>query len=765
MRRVYADEDSLNSRFSQPLEIWRESGTIEVMKQILSVVAAALAAVSLIAVFFTFLQANQQQLDLTARLQSRGQLLGDSLSESITPAFRAYSTTTVQNIVDRFADRERIEGLGVIDTSGKPVAVSSNFPADVARLPLVARAMDSSEAADAFVQIGGKNLYVFAEPIAVDEHVIGALVVVQNSQYINDALWKIWRDNLLRLVLQILFLVAAISVLIRYVFYGAIQRIVESMRSIRSGERHETGKPPLGFLQPLTNEITKMSTSLRQARTAASEEARMRLQKIDSPWTAERLREFMKAYFKDRQIYVVSNAEPYVHTKGRNGIEVSIPAGGVITAIEPVMEACGGTWIAAGSGNADKETADEDGKLRVPPEEPKYTLKRLWITPKERVGYYDGLSNQALWPLCHLAHVRPQFRKEDWTEYRKVNGAFAKSLLEEIRHIERPIVLVQDYHLALVPALIKKSRPDAHVAIFWHIPWPSAAQFAICPWRKEILEGMLGADLVGFHTQQYCNNFMDTVAAEIESRIDYERFAVVRGGHESRVEPFPISIAFPGSAEPDGEPDKKMLERLGIRSEFLALGVDRLDYIKGIPERLKGIEFLLDTHPEYREKFTFLQIASPTRTGVEKYQEYAQHVLAEADRINTKYATRDWKPIAVEHKSYSHKDLRTLYQLANVCLVTSLHDGMNLVAKEYVAARTQEDGVLILSHFTGASRDLAQALMINPYSAEETAESIHQALTMPESEQHRRMRAMRNAVRDYNVYRWSAELIKALANL
>lgn len=737
---------------------------MEAMRQILAIIAAVVAAVSLIAVVFTLLQANQQQLDLTSRIQSRGQLLGDSLAESIAPAFRTQSTSSVQRIVDKFENEERIEGLGVFDTTGKPVALSKDFPAGVTQLPLIATAMDSNAPANLFTEIGGQSLYVFAEPLTDDEHVIGALVVVQNSQYINDAVWTVWRDNLLRLFLQLFFMVAAITVLIRYVFYGAIQHVAASVRSIRSGERHETGEPTLGLLQPLTTEISKMSASLRQARTAASEEARLRLQKLESPWTAERLKEFVKAYLKDRPIFVVSDAESYVHSKGKSGVEVSVPAGGVITAIEPIMEACGGMWIARGKGDADKETADAEGKLRVPPEEPTYTLKRVFFSPKETKGYYLGFANQALWPLCHLAHVRPQFRKEDWAEYRKVNGQFAKALLEEVRHIERPIIMVQDYHLALVPALIKKSRPDAQVSIFWHIPWPSAAQFSICPWRKEIIEGMLGADLVGFHTQQYCNNFMETVASEIEARIDYEKFAVVRSGHQSRVEPFPISIAFPGSAEPEKDADRAMLERLGIRTPFLALGVDRLDYIKGIPERLKGIEFLLDAHPEYREKLTFLQIASPTRQGVDTYDQYTQHVLAEIDRINTRFATRSWKPIVLEHRNYSHKDLRQLYQIANACLVTSLHDGMNLVAKEYVAARREEDGVLILSHFTGASRDLSQALVINPYSAEETAEAIHQALTMSQSEQHRRMKSMRSAVRDYNVYRWSAELIKSLAN-
>ncbi|OGG70828.1 hypothetical protein A3C20_04845 [Candidatus Kaiserbacteria bacterium RIFCSPHIGHO2_02_FULL_55_25] len=729
------------------------------------VTAAVIGAVSLIAAGFTFIQANQEQVDLTARLQSRAQLLADSLAESITPSVRNASTSSVQRIVDKFATQERIEGLGVFDASASPIAISRDIPQAAASSSLIALVMDENESAGAFVLGDGQSMYVFAEPLTSDDRVIGALVVVQNAQYIQDRLWIIWRDNLVRLLLQIIIVTSAIFVLVRWVFFRPLTRLVDSLKSVRAGVRTETDGAVHAFLRPLTSELSKMTSSLRQARTAASEEARLRLQKIDSPWTAERLREFIKAYLKDRPIFVVSNAEPYVHTKVRNKIEWSVPAGGVITAIEPVMEACGGTWIACGSGNADKETADKDGKIRVPPDEPKYTLKRVWITPKERKGYYDGLSNQALWPLCHLAHVRPQFRKEDWAEYRKVNVLFAKSLLEEIRHIERPIILVQDYHLALAPALIKKSRPDAQVAIFWHIPWPSAAQFAICPWRKEILEGMLGADLVGFHTQQYCNNFMDTVASEIEARIDYERFSVFRGGHQSRVEPFPISIAFPGNAEPDSPADRSMIESLGIRTEYLALGVDRLDYIKGIPERLRGIEFLLDSHPEYRGKLTFLQIASPTRGGIEQFQEYAQLVISEAERINTKFATRDWKPVVLEHRSYSHKELRVLYQLANVCLVTSLHDGMNLVAKEYVAARTEEGGVLVLSHFAGASRDLPTALVINPYSAEETAEAIHKALTMPESEQHRRMKSMRQSVREYNIYRWSAEIIKTLAGV
>lgn len=736
------------------------------MRQIAILTAAVIVAVTAIAGLFTLSEANQEQVNLTATLQSRTQVIADSLVDDITPAFRSYATSTVQSTIDKFSTEERVAGLGVYDSNGNPVAVSSDMPSDIGNQPEIGTSMDSDQPESAFVQSSQGSLFLFSDPIDENGHVIGALVVVQNAQYISDAVWDIWRSDLLRLALELLIFGCAIAALVRFIFYRAIRDAAAAVRSMRAGRAGAPEEPGgMDLFAPLTSEITKMSASLQTARRAASEEARMRLEKIDTPWTADRLKEFIKAYLKDRPIFVLSNAEPYVHSKQGGRIEWSVPAGGVITAIEPVMEACEGVWIAQGSGGADKESADKEGKLKVPPEEPRYTLKRVFLSPKERKGYYDGVSNEALWPLCHLAHVRPQFRAEDWVEYRKVNALFAKSLLDEIRHLERPIVLVQDFHLALVPALIKKSRPDAQVAIFWHIPWPSAAQFSICPWRKEILEGMLGADLVGFHTQQYCNNFMDTIAQEIEARIDYERFAVVRGGHESRVEPFPISIAFPGEAEITTPPDTSVLERLNIRTEFLALGVDRLDYIKGIPERLRGVEFFLKSHPEFRGRLTMLQVASPTRGGVEKYRQYAEEVFAEAERINAELGDANWRPIVVEHRSYSHLELRKLYQLADVCLVTSIHDGMNLVAKEYVAARGDEKGVLVLSHFTGASRDLASALSVNPYSAEETAGAIYQALTMPESEQYRRMKAMRAAVRDNNVYRWSAEIIKTLANL
>src|SRR3989338_3240533 len=734
------------------------------MRQVLLVTFGAIIAVSLVFGFFAINQVNQEQISRKSLLQSRTQVLADSLSESIEPSYNARATSTVQRIIDRFASSERLAGLGVFDNSGAPVATSGVLP--ISDSPeLIARVMDSDEASGEFVTQGGTSFYVHVIPLHSETSVIGAFAIAQNASYINDSMREIWKDNLIRLLSQIVLFALVIFVLVRFIFYRAVRQLIESIQAIRKGDAEESEISAEGFFKPLAGEISKVTASLRQARHAASEEARMRLEKLDSPWTAERLKEFIKAYLKNRPIFVLSNGEPYVNTKVKNTVEWTVPAGGVVTAIEPIMEACGGMWIAHGSGDADKKTADAEGKLKVPPEEPKYTLKRIWLTQKEFAGYYNGFSNEALWPLCHMAHVRPQFRKENWLEYKKVNGLFAKTLLQEIRHVERPVVLVQDYHLALVPALIKKSRPDAQVAIFWHIPWPSAAQFNICPSRKEILEGMLGADLIGFHTQQYCNNFIDTVGNEVESRIDLEHFSVFREDHRTFVKPFPASIAFPGIAEMHRKPDRSMLESLGITSRKPVLVVGRMDYIKGIPERFKGFEFLLDTYPEYRGTITLLQIGSPTRESVEKYREYAAQVSAEAERINEKFGTRDWKPIVFEHRSYSHAALRELYRLADACLVTSLHDGMNLVAKEYAAARADEAGVLVLSQFAGASHDLKGALIINPYSAEETSAALRAALTMSKTEQHRRMKAMRASVSDYNIYRWTAELIKALLRL
>lgn len=735
------------------------------MRQIYIISALVVVLVVVLSAAFTFEQTLQEERNLSSDLQYRTRLLADSLIESVEPSYQVNSAKSLEGLLAKFTGRSRLAGLAVYDSKGRNVAASTDFPeAILTTPPLVADAIANDAAKGDYDQVYGRNLYLFAEPLHnTGGAVIGVLLVAQSADYIGSYVAQIWEGSALRFLILLLVFLLILALLIRLIILRPLHNLVESVKTART--RGETGAGLEGirehaFFKPLVGEISKMTKSLLAARLSAAEEARMRLEKLETPWTAERLKEFIKAYLKDRKIFLVSNREPYIHSKTKNEITAEVPASGMVTALEPVMEACGGTWIAHGSGNADRETADANGKIQVPPDDPKYTLKRVWLSEKEVNGHYVGFSNEALWPLCHLAHTRPIFRKEDWKEYRRVNNKFAQALLAEIKDVDQPLILVQDFHFALLPAIVKSSRPDAQICLFWHIPWPSAETFSICPWRKEIIAGMIGADILGFHTQAYCNNFMDTVGKEMESMIDLERFAITHGNHTTYIKPFPISIAF-ASDKPALPADRSVLEKLGIGTIHIALGVDRMDYSKGILERLKGVELFLDEHPDYKSKFTFLQIAPPSREAVAKYREYNEAVTREAERINKKFAEGDWRPVVLEKKHYTHEELAPLYRLSNVCLVTSLHDGMNLVAKEFVAARDDEMGVLILSQFTGASRGLAGALIINPYNGEQIAESIYGALTMPAAEQKRRMHAMRESVKNYNIYRWSAELIKA----
>lgn len=746
------------------------------MKYIFVIIGSVVMAVSLVALGFTIRQVEQERATLTTNLEQRASLLADSLKESVEPYYANSLQPSFQNslqkVVNKFANRERLAGIALYDNKGILLATSSGLPKTIIEnTEIVADAMDSNTSNNDFFDVDGENRYVHVDPLHNDESIVGALMVVQNAGYINTNISQIWKGNLLRLFIQIIIFSITIFIILRFFVFRQVLHLVESVKKIRMGESKESFKDEskYSFFAPLAKEITHITKSLSQARLSAQEEARMRLEKLDTPWTAERLSEFIKATLKDRPIFVISNREPYEHyTDSKGKISYRVPAGGVVTAIEPVMAACHGTWIAWGSGDADKTVVDKDNKIKVPPHEPKYTLKRVWLSDEEVKGYYNGFSNEAMYPLCLMAHTRPLFRKEDWQEYKKVNGIFAKSVLAEIKDIQNPFILVQDYHLAFLPQMIKESRPDAQIGIFWHVPWPSPEAFSVCPWRKEILQGILGADIVGFHIQQFCNNFINTVGKEMEALCDFEQFAVTYQNHISYIKSFPIGIAFTGGNGGqihDSSVGKKLLEKLGINTKYIGLGVDRLDYTKGLLERFKALEFFFDAYPAYKNHFTFLQIASPSRESVPKYKQFNEDVTKEVERINSKFQTKNWQPIVLLKEHHSHEELTPFFKIANVCMVTSLHDGMNLVAKEYIAARDKEDGVLILSQFAGAVRDLKGVLVVNPYSAEETSKAVNTALNMPLPEQQRRMKKMRESIKNYNIYRWSAEFIKAVTSL
>jgi trehalose-6-phosphate synthase len=361
------------------------------------------------------------------------------------------------------------------------------------------------------------------------------------------------------------------------------------------------------------------------------------------------------------------------------------------------------------------------------------------------------------------------FRASDWASYQQANQKFAEAVLQELNGSESPIVLVQDYHFALLPRMIKDARTDAQVAVFWHIPWPNPEAFGICPWQTEVLDGLLGADLVGFHTQAHCNNFLETVDRTLESKVDWEQFTVRRRGHVTCVQPFPISVEVrePGGLAPP-EPSQpfrrtELLASLGVTAAYLGVGVDRIDYTKGIIERFKGIERFLERWPEYVGHFAFAQIAAPSRSRIQRYRDLETEVTAEAERINQRFATASWRPIILSRRHHGHEEITRYYRAADLCMVTSLHDGMNLVAKEFVAARDDSDGVLILSRFAGASGELRDALIVNPYDTDELASALHRALTMPDTEREARMGRMRRIVRENNIYKWAGTLTAALA--
>jgi trehalose 6-phosphate synthase len=718
------------------------------------------------------MQVRQEKERLEIDLQHRSSLLGESLKETIEPLLEQGLPERLQKIVEKFGNRERLAGVAVYDVKDKLIAATSPLSAHLSATPeFVTNAMNFDLEGGHFLYLGGKEMFLYVLPIHRGEAVGGALVFIHDPSYIQERIVLIWENNFIRFLVYALVISLVTLLLIRWSIAGPIAKMAEWMKHLRTEKSKEPFRLPFGgVFEPLTREVKQMAKSFSAARSAAEEEARLR-QAAESIWTPTRLKEQVHTLLHEKAFFVISNREPYIHEKKGKKIECLVPASGLVTALEPVLKACGGTWIAHGSGDADREVVDTQSKIRVPPEEPQYMLKRVWLTKEEERGYYYGFSNEGVWPLCHIAHTRPSFRAEDWDYYQIANKKFAQATLEELEDAEEPMILIQDYHLALLPRLIKGERPDARVALFWHIPWPNPESFSICPWQRELLNGMLGADLIGFHIQFHCNNFLDTVDRVLESRIDWEHFAVERGGQTTLVKPFPISIDFPDLSNPSmasptiKQNKESLMKDLGVKGKYLGVGVDRIDYTKGILERFKSIERFLEKYPAYQEKFTFVELGAPSRTHIKEYHDLIAAVEEETDRINWRFKTKEWQPIVFLKKHHSHEEIMPFYETADLCMVTSLHDGMNLVAKEFVSARDDETGVLILSQFTGASRELKDALIVNPYDIEEMAKAIRMSLEMDLKEQKARMRSMRETLKNRNIYYWAIDLITALAQV
>ncbi len=483
----------------------------------------------------------------------------------------------------------------------------------------------------------------------------------------------------------------------------------------------------------------------------------------------ESLQGLVRAKLSNYIFVIVSNREPYIHNYSGDKIECIVPASGLTVALDPVMRACGGTWIAHGSGSADNRVADEHNRVRVPPEDPSYTLRRVWLTDDEVDKYYMGFSNDVLWPLCHIVYQRPKFTTTEWKTYVKVNKIFADAVLDEIGG-RKSFIFIQDYHLTLLSGLIKAGNPQAITAQFWHIPWPNREAFRICPWQTEILEGLLGNDLLGFHIPYHCHNFLETVDRSLESRINYENSSVKYKNKTTCVQPFPISVDFDRiSAESDRdevqEEMRAIKERYHLSDQFIGIGLDRIDYTKGVPDRLKALDILLTEYPEYRKKLLFFQLGEPSRIKIDKYRYLNIEIDGLVEDINRRHQTAGWIPIIYIKEHKPPATITAFHKLANFCVVSSLHDGMNLVAKEFVSSRNDEDGVLILSRFTGAARELEDALLVNPYSADDLVKAMVTAIKMPRELRQKRMMKMRSVVRENNIYRWAGDIINSLVKL
>jgi len=692
-------------------------------------------------------------------VSSRAQLVLTGASQALANSWYMDPAEIQKHLMDLARD-ERVIGAAACNVDLTPRFSSPGFPEEFRCAAVGRRVRTASTLADNTTRLQDWStvatlptgrVHVSVRPITFDDQDLGFVILVHDLGFIER------REAQAR---RFLFIASGFLALMAFgvpMFVAKWARYGWSveLRNLLRG----SGKQNHREFQPILTDLRELV-------------GRMANDREDAPgqWTAERLKQTLNRHLHGEKIVILANREPYIHQFDENGrIEVQHPASGLVTALEPVMRACSGVWIAHGSGTADRDTVDFKDHVRVPPGEGSYHIRRVWLSDEELQGYYLGFSNEGLWPLCHVAHNRPVFRAEDWRQYKAVNQRFADAVCSEVDSKD-PIVLVQDYHFALAPAMIRKRLPLATVIVFWHIPWPNAEQMGICPWRIELLEGLLGSSILGFHTQLHCNNFVDSVDRFLETRIDREQNAIVMQGHRTLIRPYPIALEWPVhwvESAPSPEVCREQVWReLGLKSNaLLGVGVDRLDYTKGVAERFLAVELLLERNPEYRGRFSFAQLAAPSRTKIDRYRELNETIEQLAERINQRFGRGDYKPIILRRSHHEPPEVFRYFRAADLCYVSSLHDGMNLVAKEFVAARTDLKGVLVLSEFTGAARELTEALIVNPYDLESSSDALLTALTMPLEEQQDRMRSMRSLLVQFNVYRWAGKMLVDAARL
>lgn len=688
-------------------------------------------------------------------LALRAQLAVTSAKPALLEEINQNDVGALKRLLADITHDERVMAADLCAPDLRPLASTPDFPLAFSCANMGPKVRPASGAAKGewkawqeVSQLPGGAVHVSALPLMDDgDAPRGFVVLVQDLSFIQHR--ESMTEAFLLTVFGILALLASLVTLVALRL--SWRSWSEGLRRIAQGK----GVPRNRAFVPLIRDLRDLLDRL-----AAEEQSELQ----GGLWTPERLKLTLNRHLHGERLLVVANREPYIHDRAPDGsIRVLHPASGLVSALEPVLRACSGVWVAHGAGSADREAADRNGHVRVPPGEESYLVRRVWLTPEEERGYYYGFSNEGLWPLCHVAHTRPTFRDEDWKHYKQVNEKFADVVCQEVNQ-EDPVILVQDYHFALLPRLLRERLPRATILTFWHIPWPNPEQISICPWHSELIQGLLGSSILGFHTRFHCNNFMDAADRFLEARLDREDLAVIQDGRHTLVRGYPISVEWPhhwaASAPSVAECRAAVFAELGLAPDgFLGVGVDRLDYTKGIEERLRAVERLFERKPELLGRFTFLQAASPSRTLIERYGRLNADVEALVQGINQRFGRDGWVPLILKHQHTEPTDVFRYYRAADICYVSSLHDGMNLVAKEFIAARDDERGVLVLSQFTGAARELTEALIVNPYDIEEASTALAAALAMPADEQAARMRAMRSLVSEYNVYRWAGRML------
>jgi trehalose 6-phosphate synthase len=689
-------------------------------------------------------------------LELRSQLIAGMMEAPLTELLASESKAKLSGYFQRITTDERLFAIGFCDPNNQLTYKTHAYPESIPCAgPTVVNAGQTT-----LVRLKQGPVHVSAVDIEANGRPLGRLMLIHDMSWVerrsSDTKWYLYY-----LFAVIGVVISLVTVLVAHLSWRGW---VAGVRGMLRGEglaalRGDTLQD--SELQPVAQDLRAMIRELES-------DKRMR-DESQMSWTPATLKKILHDHLAGDEVLIASNREPYLHNRNGQQIEVQVPASGVVTALEPIMRACSGVWIAHGSGTADREVVDAHDHVRVPPDNPAYEIRRIWMSPEEEDGYYYGFANEGLWPLCHLAHVRPIFRSSDWEQYKKINERFAMAIIEEAK-TDNPVVLVQDFHLSLVPKIVRDHLPHATIVTFWHIPWSDPERYAICPWYREILEGLLGSSILGFHTRFHCSNFINTVDRSLETRINWDSSMISYQGKLTAVNHYPISIAWPKQEQSPVPSESECRAHIRVINGIplthrVGVGVERLDYTKGILERFLAVERLLELQPEWVGAFSFIQIAAPSRSKIDQYQQLTHQVTALAERINQRFGREGYQPIYLRIEHHKPQDVTTYYRGADFCIVSSLHDGMNLVAKEFVAARADEQGVLILSQFTGAATELPEALIINPYNIDQFAAALHLALTMPPAEQRARMRSMRGIVQEFNVYRWAGRMLMDAARM